>query len=517
MTTKQANCPHFSERGQIIQDSVRYLFATIAGQGFGLIRSVMMPVLLNPAQLGIWNLMNVVLSYGGNAQLGILEGMNKLVPILRGQGQIAQVASVRDSVFWTNLILAVLATSCVMLASFFVPLSYSKPLQTTAMIVLLLLVFYYLFSLLRADNRFGLLSMGIMVLSALSTVLVLACGFFADDHLLGALIGLACAYGLTVFFWQWRSGYHYSFQMDRTSLRVSFSLGAPLIVLGVLSTVFLSVDRWVIAARLEEVQLGYYALGIMASNLVSLIPSSVASVLYSRMLERFGANSDPVSLRGLLINPTRAVAVLMAIIVGVAVLVLILVVRFFLPSYTPSVPIMTILIPGAFFYAVASIPGCFVTAINKQHWLMGIQGVCIGLGLSLSITFVFFGWGIVGVAVSTFIVYVIYGLGYTILSACFAFQARMEIVRFLGQVFMPFLAMALALVLGLLVIPTSAIFGDEVLRTAGRLALMIAVLSLALWWLNRDGKVMAVMREEVGAFLIAARQYQARNKQNRKE
>jgi O-antigen/teichoic acid export membrane protein len=461
--------------------------------------------------------MNVVLSYGGNAQLGILEGMNKLVPMLRGQGQTAQVATVRDSVFWTNLILAALVASGIALSSFFVPLAYSKPLQINAVIVLLLLVFYYLFSLLRADNRFGLLSMGVFALSALSTVLVLGCGFLAENHLLGALIGLACAYGLTVFFWQWKGGYRYTLKIDRSAILLSFRMGAPLIVLIVLSTVFVSVDRWVIAARLGATQLGYYALGIMACNLISLIPGSVAGVLYPRMLERFGANSDPASLRGLLINPTRAVATLMAVIVGVAVLVLIFVVRFFLPRYSPSVPILTILIPGAFFYALASIPGVFVIAINKQHWLIGLQGICIVLGLIMSITAVSLGWGIVGVAVSTFIVYGVYGLGYTVFSAHFALKTRIEIVRFLGQVFTPFLAMAFALILGLLIIPTGATFGDEALRTAGRLALMMAVLSLALWRTNRDGKVMAVMREEFNVFLIAARQYKTRNKHNREE
>lgn len=517
MTNKQAYRPHSPERGQIIQDSVRYLFATIAGQGFGLIRSVMMPVLLNPAQLGVWNLMNVVLSYGGNAQLGILEGMNKLVPILRGQGQTTQVVSVRDSVFWTNLILAALVASGIALSSFFVPLTYSKPLQINAVIVLLLLVFYYLFSLLRADNRFSLLSMGVFALSVLSTVLVLGCGFLAENHLLGALIGLACAYGLTVFFWQWKGGYRYTLKIDRSAILLSFRMGAPLIVLIVLSTVFVSVDRWIIAARLGAMQLGYYALGIMACNLISLIPGSVAGVLYPRMLERFGANSDPASLQGLLINPTRAMAALMAVIVGVAVLVLIFVVRFFLPSYSPSVPILTILIPGAFFYALASIPAVFVTAINKQHWLIGVQGACIGLGLIMSITAVSLGWGIVGVAVSTFIVYFVFGVGYTILSGYFAFRARIEIARFLGQVFTPFFAMAFALIFGLLIIPAAATFGDEALRTAGRLALMIAVLSLALWRLNRDGKMMVVLREEFNVFLIAARQHKARNKHNCKE
>lgn len=103
ITDNQVSCPPPSERGQIIQDSARYLFATLAGQGFGLIRSVMIPVLLNPSQLGIWNLMNVVVGYGGNAHMGILHGMNKLIPMLRGQGALAEVEQIKDSAFWISI------------------------------------------------------------------------------------------------------------------------------------------------------------------------------------------------------------------------------------------------------------------------------------------------------------------------------------------------------------------------------------------------------------------------------
>ena len=517
MTDNHSSCSLPSERGQIIQDSVRYLFATIAGQGFGLIRGVMIPVLFSPAQLGIWNLMNVILGYAGNAHLGILHGMNKLVPMLRGQSQAVQVATVRDSVFWVNLSLATLAASGVTVASFIAPSTYAPSLRITAVIVWLLLIFYYLFSLLRADNRFGLVSAGVTGLSALTTVLVLVCGFLSADHLQGAFIGLAGAYGMVVAFWLWKSRYRYTFQVDLSAVRRTLTLGVPLIVLGVLETVFLSVDRWVIVARLSETQLGYYALGIMASNMITLIPGSVASVVYPRMLERFGTSGEPMSLRGLLIGPTRAVATLMAILIGGAVLILPSIIRFFLPKYAPSIPVLMLLIPGAFFCATASIPASFVTAINKQHWLMAIQGVCIGLGLILSITFVSLGWGILGVAVSTFVTYVVYGVGYIVLSARFAVRTRIEIARFLGQVFTPFFAMALALVLGLLIVPAGGTLGDEVLRIAGCMVLMATALALALWWTNRDGEVMAVVREEFNVFLVAARQYQTFKKQNWKE
>ena len=74
-----------SDRKKVIKDVAQYSAATVIGQGVGMIRSVIIPVLLSPAQLGVWNLMSVVMNYAGNAHLGILDGMCKLIPILRGK------------------------------------------------------------------------------------------------------------------------------------------------------------------------------------------------------------------------------------------------------------------------------------------------------------------------------------------------------------------------------------------------------------------------------------------------
>ena len=69
-----------SDRRQLIKHSTVYLVAGLVGQGFGLLRSIITSVLFTPAQLGIWNLRNVVLSYGANAHLGLLHGMNRAIP-----------------------------------------------------------------------------------------------------------------------------------------------------------------------------------------------------------------------------------------------------------------------------------------------------------------------------------------------------------------------------------------------------------------------------------------------------
>jgi O-antigen/teichoic acid export membrane protein len=189
-------------------------------------------------------------------------------------------------------------------------------------VTFLQLVFYYLFSLLRADNRFGLISSGVVGLSVLSTILVLGGAVGHPDRLRGGLLGLLASYGLIVAYWLYRSRYRFVFQCRVEEIRTALKLGFPLIVLGVLNMVFMSVDRWMIAAWLDETRLGYYALGFMASNLLVLVPTSVASVLYPRMLERFAVSGDPRRPEVLWWDLLRALAVLMLILIGAAIVFL---------------------------------------------------------------------------------------------------------------------------------------------------------------------------------------------------
>ncbi len=65
-------------QSQTFKDTLQYSLATIFSTGMALIRAVALPFLFAPIQMGIWNLMNVIVSYGSNAHLGILHGMNKI-------------------------------------------------------------------------------------------------------------------------------------------------------------------------------------------------------------------------------------------------------------------------------------------------------------------------------------------------------------------------------------------------------------------------------------------------------
>lgn len=485
-----------SDRRRIIRDGAHYLTATLVGQGVGLARVVFLPVLFNPAQLGIWNLLNVVLGYGSNAHLGLLDGMNKAIPFLRGQNELAEVERIKDSVFWANLLLGGSSGVALVLVSWYISGDFGNSLRILGGIVFLQLIFYYLFSLLRADNQFGLVSSGVVGLSVLSTILVLCGALGFSDRTRGAFLGLLTSYGLIVAYWLFRSRYRFVFQCRVEAIRKALKLGFPLIVLGVLNMVFMSVDRWMIAAWLDKTRLGYYALGFMASNLLVLVPTSVASVLYPRMLERFAVNGDPRAVRGLLVGPLRALAVLMLILISAAFVVLPPLIRLFLPKYLPSTPVLMVLIPGVFFLSLAPIAGCYMIAINRQRLIMAAQVIMSVLCLAGDYWVLKNGWGMIGVAVVTAVGYSILGLSYIFMAVIHAEGQKGKTFIFMAGVFFPFTVMTMVLIVMEWLIPKGGTLGSEAVFSFVRMILLMIALAPSFWLANRDGELAEFVRSE---------------------
>ena len=98
--------------------------ASIVGQGMGLVRSMVLTVFFSPAQLGVWNFLHVIFGYGANAHLGILSGMNKLVPRYLAQGEDERAERTEESVFWCNLVLGAILAVTVYIASYAAPLPF---------------------------------------------------------------------------------------------------------------------------------------------------------------------------------------------------------------------------------------------------------------------------------------------------------------------------------------------------------------------------------------------------------
>jgi O-antigen/teichoic acid export membrane protein len=490
-------------RRRIVQDSAHYLTSTVVAQGLGLARTLLVPVLLGPAQLGIWNLMTVIVGYGANAHLGILHGLNKKIPFLRGQGRAQEIEDLRDSVWWANLLLGLGAGGSLLVASFLVAPPYASATRIVAVVVLLQMVYVYYFCTLRADSRFSLVSRGIALLSLLSSIFIVLLAYGFPNRLQGALWGLAISYVVVNTYWFVQADYRFTLGIKRALIAESFRIGLPLITLGIIDMFLLSLDRWLIAWKFSAASLGYYSIGIMASNLLGLVPASAANVLYPRMLERFAQTGKATTISGYLLHPVRAIAVLMALLVGAATILIPIVLHALLPKYGPSIPLLQILVPGAFFLGLTPVTGNYVIAINRQGALLRVQVAAIAVGLAIDLILLHLGHGVQGVAYGTLCCYAVYGVGYLYLALSFADVARGRIAGIIVEVFVLFGGTVAGLRVAALTVPGT---GEHLLLPGlAQLTVFGAVLAPVLWLVHRRSGLVAALRAELGSLRRSGR------------
>jgi len=483
-------------RTQILKESTQYLASTVIGQGVSLLRAILLTVLLLPAQLGVWNLMNVVIGYGANAHLGILHGLNKKVPALRVLGPATELDELKDSVFWINLLLGLSAGIALLVASFLIRPVYAHALRIVALVVVLQMIFVFYFSLLRADNRFGLVSKGIAGLSILSTVTVLLFAYYSADRLLGALYGFAAGIPPVLLYWHYKGGYAFSARMKWPRVKDAFVLGFPLIILGTMDMILLSLDRWIIAWKFPVTALGYYAIAIMASNLLGMVPASAANVLYPRMLERFAATKEYSAVGGLLLNPVRAMATVMVFLTSIVAIFVPVVIRLFLPQYAPSIPLVEILVPGAYFLAIAPIAGNYIVAVNLQRGLFAVQVVAMSVCLVLDGIFLYAGYGVRGIAYGTLCGYAIYGFGYLGIALHLAQGQWRKTVRFLIHLSLLFMIMVVALLITDPLSHPSSHWKDQAFFAFLRLFIVSALALPVMWLVNRKSGILSTVLAE---------------------
>jgi len=495
-----------NRRQTIIRDSTKFLSATVVAQAVGLVRGIILPVLFQPVQLGVWNLMNVILGYGANSHIGLLHGMNKTIPYLRGQNKTQKIADVKNSIFWLNLLLGLCASGITMTGSFFVPDVYASSLRIIALCIFFQQIYLYLFCSLRAENEFGFASKGTAGFSIISTTLIVLFAMLFSDRVSGALLGIVCALVIVVTYWFVKSRSRFTLQIlqvDWHIVRENFFVGLPIIIVGFIDMIFLSIDRWLIAIKLGEAPLGYYALGVMAANMLGLTTGAAMNVLYPHTLERFAVAKNSADMKKYLLVPVRILGAVTLIILGAAIVVIPLLIQLFLPKYLQSIPIIQVLLLGAFFWSIANVSGTFLIAVNKQNSLIPVQLVAALISIIMNILLLKAGYGILGVAVGTALGYCVYGLGYTLIAVRIVLEGKTECIRFIVQLLTPFGAMILAVMVGNYFIREGTDVSGYLLSASLRISFLMSLLLLTLWFTNRDTNIIARIRAELQAWRIS--------------
>jgi len=335
---------------------------------------------VGPGQMGIWQTINLISTYGMIVTLGIINGMGRDVPFYRGKGDDQQV----------RMIIAV-TLSCLL------------PLIAVSLIAIFSLKFLFLAEI-RLVIFLGVVLLCARIFNAFSTILIRS---FRNFRRLGvhqgitALILLAGFIPLFIFpdvytiFWcvflslvlvTVFSMKYWSF--CPRSLKVFVGLlqtGFPIYLVGLCFMLLTTIDRVIVLGFLGTEQLGIYTIASIATAVLLMAPALVSNVMYPKLAEIYGSTgrlSDLVPQVIMIIKLNFLFTVPIAIAFFMAFYLYVIPVH--MDAYLPGRDAMAIILGGCLFIPVGAGFGDFFNVIGMQarylrNTILGVAvNVCTG-------------------------------------------------------------------------------------------------------------------------------------------
>lgn len=363
---------------------------------------------LGPSVWGGWYLLNLVLRYGALSQFGVLNGMNREYPMELGRGNPDEANKLRRSSLGFLLVTAAVTTAVGIVAALVVPSLPVLDLLLTLMLLCTQQLFTYVLTSLKADTRFGDVSRLQLISAILQPGAALPLLFIWGLH--GFILGQAVALALVEVVFLIREPLLFRAEFDWRRARSLVRIGFPVMLVGVLNALFMTVDRWVIVSHMDIAALGQYSLPIMALGATSLLPMVVGQQFYPRMSRSWGERHDWQRMLGLAVRQGWLAFGSTVPVVVVGWLVGPPIIRALLPAYTPGIiPMMVVL--GA--PVILSFGQGFANVLNvtdHQYRYVALVVVAIVTNAVLS-TILVRGYGLVGVSVGTLLAFVVFSGG----------------------------------------------------------------------------------------------------------
>lgn len=425
-----------SLKNQIINHTIKFSLGTaISGLG-QFVNEYFVAFFLGPAIFGTWQAVKLVLFYGNFSGFGSIEGLYRETPLLRGQGKREEISKIKNISFVFNFATTLLLSFLLFSSTFFIKTNSNIILCLRFVSLLILIQFVKTFCemWLKANNQFDVLSrIAVAEGVGLAVSVILVFFFSLFGFLLGYTINLFC---VTLYSY-WKSSLFPVFQWDWAIFKGLIRIGFPIMLIGLSSAFFQTVDRFLILKFFDLKFLGFYSLGWLAFLPAMFIFYAAGSVLYPRFAERYGKTGKDSDLKKFIVLPLRILSLLIPILLGAIAVILPILVRFFLPAYTEGIAAARVLFFGLFFVATVNIIGNFFLATNRQNVYLKILFGSVLINFFLGWMLIKNGFGIFGVAMSTSVAYFIFFLAMIIAALIYCGDGLKEIIKFLLEILLP--------------------------------------------------------------------------------
>jgi O-antigen/teichoic acid export membrane protein len=313
----------------------KVISGNLATSLISLVTSIFVARWTTPHDMGLWNFVLLISVYTPILQLGIFNGLNRQLPYYMGRGEQEKSLTMASVAYAWGKILTLLSSLFTILSA----LWYWQAGQTnycyTAIAIGIIIISswpaHYLTVTYRTNEEFGRLAKkntAVALISVPLTLLVLYFGYVGlmTRAALVAILGAAALY--------FRRPIKVVAKWDISILIQLLRIGFPIWFLGQLGTMFLTLDRIVLAD--SPTNLGYFSISIQASAFASMIPIAITTVLYPQMVHKYGETNNAIAAWNIAKNGA-VIATVLGAVAGVCGWILVpIFIKMLLPAYVPG-------------------------------------------------------------------------------------------------------------------------------------------------------------------------------------
>ena len=387
-------------------------------QTLGAVTSLLLRMLLDPAQMGIWQAVKLVLSYASYANFGVSKGAARELTVALGRGDLAKATRGLDLAFTANTLSSLAYAVILIGAGVWIGLggsgewSAAWALAFIAGGALAALGRYVSFqvTILRARQAFVATSR----LSLLEAVTTLAVGgactwLWGLPGLYAGTLGVMLA---SLVYLSRLETHRFAFGWDRTEMRRLITIGSPMLLAGVVYSVFRSLDKLMILGCMSdrEYQLGCYSLALMVATQLYGIGNMLSIVMGPRYGEKFGRCGDRRQVALLAARATELQAAAIALPAALALILAGPLLGRLLPDYDSGLAALQWLLPGVVALSLALPASQYLIAIDRQKRALAAVLAATALAAVADYVAIRRQTGLGGLAAATAVGYLVYFL-----------------------------------------------------------------------------------------------------------
>ena len=373
---------------------------TFVATALQMARSIAVARILGPSSFGVWNSLQLILSFVPYGTLGILSAMNREVPIALGAGRDSDADRVRSATLGAVIAAACLIGPAMLIAGFAgVPILAGANGWLMALAAVLILFSSYGATVFYSSDDFPRAAS--QLVSQRSVDAAASIGLAFQWQFPGQFLGFILGHVAAVV---------YGIRFGHLVRRPSFGLlawgsllriGFPILMVSLTMLLYASADRLAILTFLGTEQLGFYSVAYLASSTISLVPATISQLHYPKLALLFG-NSARVADLGTFVEQPAFAAVLLTTWVGMVGYWLSAgLIEFLMPAYLPGLASARIVLVSCAFTSMGATSANLLTTIGRQKLYLALAIPACSLALVATFGAASSGGGIAAVALAS--------------------------------------------------------------------------------------------------------------------